>query len=53
MDFWLQLPFKIFEKTIQSVYLTGTFRAHINPDRYSSQQPHPTSSSEDQGPKST
>ncbi|MER7178409.1 hypothetical protein ABT404_02745 [Streptomyces hyaluromycini] len=48
-DFWLQLPFKIFEKTIQSVYLTSIFRARINPDWYRSQQPHPGASSEDRG----
>ncbi|MEU1542583.1 hypothetical protein ABZ461_31655 [Actinacidiphila glaucinigra] len=33
-DFWIQLPFKIFEKSIQSVYLTGTYRASINPSWY-------------------
>ena len=30
-DFWLQLPFRVFEKSIQSVFLTGAFRASINP----------------------
>ncbi|SEF16999.1 hypothetical protein [Streptomyces sp. Ag109_O5-10] len=33
-DFWIQLPFKIFEKTIQSLYLTSTYRASINPTYY-------------------
>ncbi|MDX2708651.1 hypothetical protein PV350_38245 [Streptomyces sp. PA03-6a] len=33
-DFWIQLPFKIFEKSIQSVYLTGAYRASINPSWY-------------------
>ncbi|WP_046730423.1 hypothetical protein [Streptomyces humi] len=33
-DFWVQLPFKIFEKTIQSLYLTSTYRASINPTYY-------------------
>ncbi|MEU0965939.1 hypothetical protein ABZ357_11120 [Streptomyces sp. NPDC005917] len=30
-DFWIQLPFKIFEKSIQSLYLTSAYRASINP----------------------
>ncbi|MEW1776039.1 hypothetical protein [Streptomyces sp. NPDC086777] len=33
-DFWIQLPFKIFEKTIQSLYLTSTYRASIDPTYY-------------------
>ncbi|MEW2304416.1 hypothetical protein AB0958_31410 [Streptomyces sp. NPDC006655] len=33
-DFWIQLPFKIFEKSIQSLYLTGSYRASINPAYY-------------------
>ncbi|WP_369228381.1 hypothetical protein AB5J52_01860 [Streptomyces sp. R39] len=33
-DFWIQLPFKVFEKTIQSLYLTSTYRASINPTYY-------------------
>ncbi|WP_406446364.1 hypothetical protein OHB00_03430 [Streptomyces sp. NBC_00631] len=33
-DFWIQLPFKIFEKTIQSLYLTSSYRASINPTYY-------------------
>ncbi|MER5525236.1 hypothetical protein ABT075_11615 [Streptomyces sp. NPDC002677] len=33
-DFWIQLPFKIFEKSIQSLYLTSTYRASINPTYY-------------------
>lgn len=30
-DFWLQLPFRVFEKSIQSVFLTSAYRASINP----------------------
>ncbi|MEU6345956.1 hypothetical protein ABZ883_33945 [Streptomyces sp. NPDC046977] len=30
-EFWIQLPFKIFEKTIQSLYLTNLYRASIDP----------------------
>ncbi|MDT0462968.1 hypothetical protein [Streptomyces gibsoniae] len=48
-DFWIQLPFKIFEKTIQSMYLTSVYRARIDPDWYKPQGPRPTPSSEDQG----
>ncbi|MEU2776756.1 hypothetical protein ABZ646_28530 [Streptomyces sp. NPDC007162] len=33
-DFWIQLPFKIFEKSIQSLYLTSSYRASINPTYY-------------------
>ncbi|MEV6765913.1 hypothetical protein AB0N16_35830 [Streptomyces sp. NPDC051105] len=33
-DFWIQLPFKIFEKSIQSLYLTSAYRASINPTYY-------------------
>ncbi|MER7834718.1 hypothetical protein ABTY98_02095 [Streptomyces sp. NPDC096040] len=33
-DFWIQLPFKIFEKSIQSLYLTTAYRASINPTYY-------------------
>ncbi|MFJ2645196.1 hypothetical protein ACIO1C_00415 [Streptomyces sp. NPDC087420] len=40
-DFWLQLPFKIFEKSISSLYLTSPYRASINPAWY--QVPPPAS----------
>ncbi|HEY0619820.1 MAG TPA: hypothetical protein VGD15_19610 [Kribbella sp.] len=33
-DFWVQLPFKLFEKSIQSVFLTSAYRASINPAWY-------------------
>ncbi|MFF7981134.1 hypothetical protein ACFZDK_18710 [Streptomyces sp. NPDC007901] len=33
-EFWIQLPFKIFEKSIQSLYLTSAYRASINPTYY-------------------
>ncbi|MFI6017889.1 hypothetical protein ACIBCP_09800 [Streptomyces sp. NPDC051287] len=33
-DFWIQLPFKIFEKSIQSLYLTSAYRASISPTYY-------------------
>ncbi|WP_431950775.1 hypothetical protein [Actinacidiphila sp. bgisy167] len=33
-DFWVQLPFKIFEKSIQTLYLTSNFRAGMNPSWY-------------------
>jgi hypothetical protein len=33
-DFWVQLPFKIFEKSIQTLFLTSNFRAGINPSWY-------------------
>ncbi len=35
-DFWLQLPFRVFEKSIQSVFLTSAYRASINPSWYQS-----------------
>ncbi|MFD5545004.1 hypothetical protein ACFWIJ_46260, partial [Streptomyces sp. NPDC127079] len=38
-DFWIQLPFKIFEKSIQSLYLTGSYRASINPTYYQAPLP--------------
>ncbi|MFD9003622.1 hypothetical protein ACFV0T_22035 [Streptomyces sp. NPDC059582] len=33
-DFWVQLPFKLFEKSIQSLYLTSAYRANISPPWY-------------------
>ncbi|MFE3242265.1 RHS repeat domain-containing protein, partial [Kitasatospora indigofera] len=33
-EFWLQLPFKIFEKTVTSLWLTNAYRASINPPWY-------------------
>ncbi|HEY0687976.1 MAG TPA: hypothetical protein VGD71_02960 [Kribbella sp.] len=33
-DFWTQLPFKIFEKSIQGVFITSAYRASINPSWY-------------------
>ncbi|WP_432944042.1 hypothetical protein ACQPXM_01785 [Kribbella sp. CA-253562] len=42
-DFWLQLPFRVFEKSIQGIFLTSAYRASINPDWYASKQPPPTS----------
>ncbi|MEU3186046.1 hypothetical protein ABZ707_17860 [Streptomyces sp. NPDC006923] len=41
-DFWLQLPFKIFEKSIQSVFLTSAYRASINPSWYQVPPPAPS-----------
>jgi hypothetical protein len=33
-DFWIQLPFKIFEKSIQGVFITSAYRASISPAWY-------------------
>ncbi|MER7246253.1 actin cross-linking domain-containing toxin [Kribbella sp. NPDC000426] len=33
-DFFLQIPFKMFEKSIQSVFLTSAIRSSINPSWY-------------------
>lgn len=38
-DFWLQIPFRMFEKTIQGLYLTSNYRASINPGYYRSTEP--------------
>jgi hypothetical protein len=42
-DFWLQLPFRVLEKSIQGIFLTSAYRASINPDWYASKQPPATS----------
>ncbi|MFJ4849016.1 hypothetical protein [Streptomyces sp. NPDC088733] len=42
-EFWIQLPFKIFEKTVQSLYLTNLYRASIDP-AWRHHTPPPTTS---------
>jgi hypothetical protein len=44
-DFFLQIPFRMFEKSIQGVFLTPAIRASINPSWYASDQPGGGSSS--------
>ncbi len=40
-EFWIQLPFKIFEKTVTSMWLTNTYRARIDPLWYRAPLPAP------------
>ncbi|MFJ4798879.1 putative T7SS-secreted protein [Kitasatospora purpeofusca] len=40
-EFWLQLPFKIFEKTVTSLWLTNAYRASIDPAWYRAPLPAP------------
>ncbi|MFF1901873.1 hypothetical protein [Kitasatospora sp. NPDC058218] len=40
-EFWIQLPFKIFEKSITSIWLTNAYRASINPSWYRNPVPVP------------
>ena len=42
-DFWLQLPFKIFEKSIQGTFLTSAYREGINPNWFQVPPPAPVS----------
>ncbi|MGW6281457.1 actin cross-linking domain-containing toxin [Kribbella sp. NPDC055071] len=35
-DFFVQIPFKMFEKSIQGIFLTNAYRASINPSWYQS-----------------
>lgn len=42
-DFFLQIPFKMFEKSIQSVFLTSAIRSSINPSWYAGSDPAPAS----------
>jgi hypothetical protein len=42
-DFWIQLPFKVFEKSIQGVFITSAYRGSINPPWYQVPLPAPVS----------